>query len=284
MESPPWSLDYALCDLALIDIATGDVQRIDQQHRISAYFLSPDGSQVAYTSPQAFQQAGSQQILFDIALITLQTGQSRTIVSHAPLEFGGASVSWSPDGLMLAYRTGGMGANGDCFVVNPDSGLVRNVTGFSGNHRGYSYLPPVWDALGRQVFLTDGTVLWAASPNSARATRVAQIPGHSLMQVMQNGKGTLWSVDNGEATILPAFDRLSKRFTFYRVGLGSSNITPMLTIDQTPISIALDLFGRISDDGLGCLFLTGRSTRPRSLVDELRFRSSKKTHSPESAI
>ena len=69
------------------------------------------------------------------------------------------------------------------------------------------------------------------------------------MQVMQNGKGTLWSVDNSRATILPAFDRSSKRFTFYRVGLGSSDITPVLTIDQTPVSIALDLFGTVSDDG-----------------------------------
>ena len=249
LESPPWSLDYALCDLGLIDIATGNVKRIDQQHRISAYFLSPDGSQVAYTSPQSFQKPGSQQILFDIALITLQTGQLRTIVSHAPLEFGGASVNWSPDGSMLAYRTGGMEANGDCFVVNQGSGLVRNVTGFSGNHAGYSYLPPIWDAQGRRVFLTDGTVLWAAAPTSTRATKVVQIPGHSLMQVMQNGKGTLWSVDNSRATILPAFDRSSKRFTFYRVGLGSSDITPVLTIDQTPVSIALDLFGTVSNDG-----------------------------------
>ncbi len=107
-QSPPWSLDYALCDLALIDVGNGNVMRIDQGHRILAFFLSPDGSQVAYTSPQAFEKPGSQQILLDIALISLKSHQLRTVASRVPLAFGGNAVNWSPDASKLAYRTGGM--------------------------------------------------------------------------------------------------------------------------------------------------------------------------------
>lgn len=249
LESPPWNLDYALCDLALIDVASGNVKRIDRGHRISAYFLSPDGRQVAYTSPRSFLKPGSQQILFDVALITLDTGQLRIAAPAVPLEFGGDSLKWSPTSSMLAYRTGGMEGGGDCYVVAPNSGLARNITNFAERHAGYSYLPPLWDARGQHLFFTDGNVLWTASPSTSQATQVTQIPGHGMNRLIEDGKGTLWSVDNGQSTIVPAFDRSSKRLVFYRVYLHSSQVALLLTIGQSPISLALDLFGAVSNDG-----------------------------------
>ena len=248
-QSPPWSLDYALCDLALIDVGNGNVMRIDQGHRILAFFLSPDGSQVAYTSPQAFEKPGSQQILLDIALISLKSHQLRTVASRVPLAFGGNAVNWSPDASKLAYRTGGMGGNGDCYVVDSVSGQVRNVTNFSQPHAGYAHLPPLWDAKGRELFFTDGNVLWAASPDGSQATEVAKTAGHVLSRLIPDGKGTMWSVDGGESVIVPAFDRSSKRLDFYRVYLHSSRIVPVLTVSQTLVGLQLDFLGAVSDDG-----------------------------------
>jgi len=249
-ESPPWNLDYSLCDLGVIDVASGSVQRIDRGHRISGYFLAPDGSQVAYTSPQSFQKPGSQQVLFNVAVVSLSTGQLRTIASDVQLAFGGASVRWSPNSSMLAYRTGGMDAQGDCYVIDPKGGLSRNVTSFVARHAGYAHFPPLWDSKGRHIFFTDGHVLWKASPDESQATQVTQIPGHRLIRLIEDGIGSLWSQEDGQSTIVPAFDESSKQFEFYRIDLGSSRIAPLLKIGQNPLSLELDLFAAVSRDGL----------------------------------
>ena len=248
-QSPPWSLDYALSDLALIDVGGGNVRRIDRGHRILAFFLSPDGSQVAYTSPQSFEKPGSQQILFDIALISLKSHQLSTVASAVPLAFGGGAVNWSPDGSMLAYRTGGMGGSGDCYIVDWVGGKVRNVTNFTQPHAGYADLPPLWDTKGQQIFFTDGSVLWAASPDGSQATAVAKPTGHVLSRLIPDGKGAMWSVDGGESVIVPAFDRSSKRLDFYRVYSQSSRMVPVLTVSQTLVGLQLDFLGAVTDDG-----------------------------------
>jgi dipeptidyl aminopeptidase/acylaminoacyl peptidase len=249
-ESPPWSLDYAKCDLAVIDVTSGHVQRVDRGHRISAYFLSPDGLRVAYTSPQSFLKPGSQQILFSVSLISLSSGGLRTVAHAVPLDFGGTSLSWSPSGLIFAYRTGGMEGKGDCYVVNATSGVAKNVSSFAERHAGYASSPPLWDAKGRDVFFTDGDTLWKAAPTASEATRVAKIPGHVIIRLIGNGTGTLWSQDGGDSTIVPAFDRASKQLAFYRVYLDSSRLEPLLRIEQSPAALELDLFGAVSVDGM----------------------------------
>jgi dipeptidyl aminopeptidase/acylaminoacyl peptidase len=249
MESPPWSLDYSLCDLAIVDISTGNVKRLDRGHRISAYFLAPNGSEVAYTSPQSFQKPGSQQILFNVMVVSLGTGELRTAASNVQLDFDGGSVRWSPDGSMLAYRTGGMEARGDCYVLDRTGGPSRNLTSFGVRHSGPSYFPPLWDSSSRYLLFTDGEALWKASPNASQATRVTQIAGHRMVRLIEDGKGTLWSLDGGASTVVPAFDQTSKRLEFYRVYLDSPRIAPMLGVGQNPASFTVGLFGAVSSDG-----------------------------------
>lgn len=248
-DSPPWSLDYTLCDLAIINVDTGDIRRIDRGHRISAYFLSPDGSQVVYTSPQSFLKPGSQQILFNIFLVSLSTGRLRTMAAAVPLEFGGGSLKWSPIGSMFAYRTGGMEGRGDCFVLDPASGVAENLTNFPERHAGYASFPPLWDAKGRNVFFTDGDALWKATPGASQAAMIANIPEYRVIRLIEDGAGTLWSQDDGESTIVPAFGRSSKEVTFYRIDLNSAKVVPLLAVGQNPLSAEFDLLGAVAPGG-----------------------------------
>ena len=105
---------------------------IVQGKRISAYSLSPDGSHVAYTSPERFERPGSQQVLFDLAVAELSTNQGRVIASHVRLDYDGGAFSWSPDGKWIGFHTGGMEERVyDCYAVNINHGGSRNVTMFS---------------------------------------------------------------------------------------------------------------------------------------------------------
>jgi len=66
---------------------------------------------------------------------------------------------------------------------------------------------------------------------------------------MEDGRGALWSPDNGLSTIFVAFDEGSKRFRFVRVNLRSSQSSLLMNIGQTNEHIAGDLVGTVSSDG-----------------------------------
>jgi Tol biopolymer transport system component len=72
-NSDAWNLDESVRDLATIDVNTGKTRVIVRRRRIGTYLLSPDGSQVAFTSPARFEKPGSQQILFDLTTVSLAT-------------------------------------------------------------------------------------------------------------------------------------------------------------------------------------------------------------------
>ena len=73
--------------------------------RIATIRLSPDGSHIAYTMPKRFEKPGSQQVLFDIAVVTLANSQSQIIATDIRFD-DGAEFSWSPDSKRLAFSRG----------------------------------------------------------------------------------------------------------------------------------------------------------------------------------
>ena len=105
--SPPWNLDALLRDLALVDVANGKTQIIVHGHRIAHFSLAPDGTSVAYTIPKRFEKAGSQQTLFDLAIVAPNEKQGRVIVSDVRFDYDGSEFSWSPNSKYLSYHTGG---------------------------------------------------------------------------------------------------------------------------------------------------------------------------------
>lgn len=248
-QSPPWSLDYALRDLALVDVASGKVRRIDTGHRISAFFLSPDGLQAAYTTPQSFEKPGSEQVLFDIVVVPLGAGLSpRVVASAVRLEWGLSAFSWSPDSSLFAYRSGGIEGNGDCYIVDPKTGASNNVSSFLGIH-GFSGLPPSWDADGKYVYFSDGDTLWRSSLDQITPTQVARISHNKIIRVLEGRRGVLWSPHGGRGVIVLAFDEESKEFELFDIDLGSSRANPLLQIHQCRMCGAFEEFGAVSNDG-----------------------------------
>jgi len=248
-ESPLWNLDGDLRDLASIDIRSGKITRIDQGHRISAYFLSPDGSRIAYTSPQHFKGPGSQQILFDIVVVSVFSGESHILASTVQLEIGGGSLSWSPDSSRIAYRTGGMEGTGDCYVLDPKTTTPRNLTSFGERHAGYASQPPLWDARGEHIYFTDGNVLWRTTSWGQPGPVKIEIPGYRVVRLIENGRGVLWLASDNSRTVVLASNQGTKQLAFYEIELLSSRTTLLRTVGQNLATIAINLFGTVSSDG-----------------------------------
>jgi dipeptidyl aminopeptidase/acylaminoacyl peptidase len=247
--SPPWSLDNDLRDLAVVDVRSGALRRIDEGHRISSFVLSPEGSRVAYTSPQQFAMSGSQQILFNISEVSIATDDSRVLADNVALEIGGSALSWSPDGSRIAYRTGGIEGQGDCFVVDLKTLNSRNITEFKEQHAGYASQAPLWETRGESIFFTDGYALWRASLWGSNATKVTEIPHHRIARVLKKGAGGLWTPDPGARCVVLAFDDHTKEMAFYEVDLITFRSRLLRTAGQNLMAVAQDFVGAVSRDG-----------------------------------
>ncbi len=247
-----WNLDGWLRDLILMDVDTGKARVIDRGHRITKFALSPDGSQVAVTTPKSFEKAGSQQILFDLNVFSLGNGKGRILASDIRFLYSGASLSWSPDSSQLVYQTGGMEATGDCYLVGLKGGAIKNISNLQArpNQRAYQ---PLWDAEGRYVYFLHEDAIWKASPHGEIAARLARIPQHRLIEVMAS-KGVIFSPVGNRALVALAYDEELKESGFYRVDLETGESAKLRQENQWYFTYSREDNASASSDGKHVVF------------------------------
>ena len=232
-QSDPWNLDTMLRDLASVDIASGRIEFLVKGQRIAKYLPSPDGSRVAYTVPRRFEKPGSQQIVYDLATISLATMEVRVVASNIRLGFSG-EFSWSPDGSMLAYRTFGMEEkNNDCFIVGVDGGASRNVSLLATqNSSARNSERVLWGPEGKHLFFINGGVLWRASVESNESAGIGGVSGRTIVQLISRTSNTLWTPDGGGSTVVLTHDNQGKQDGFYRVDLAGKGVAKLLEQGQ----------------------------------------------------
>jgi len=255
-QAPAWSLTARyLADLATIDVGSGLTERFVRESRIAKLWMSSDGSSIAYTMPQKFEAAGSQQILFDLAVYSFSTGQARVIAPHIQLDHDGSSVSWSPDGKTLSYRTGGSLAKSNIFIVSATGGEARNLTAAPHpNFADFGFQPPLWDAAGQNVYFIGGNGLWKASLVDVRATEITRIPHRRIEMIALKGGNRLWSPDGGRSTIVSVRDGETKWVGFHKINLTTGKSSILLEENKSYYNPPV--YGRtISDDGQRIVYL-----------------------------
>ena len=222
VKSDPWNLDLNLRDLIAVDVNDGRVATVVKNTRIGTLIISPEGSYVAYTIPERFERPGSQQILFDLGIVALSNLNGEIVVSAVRLDYDGAAFSWSPDGRLLSFQTGGMEEKiFDCYVLNVREGKLRNVTNFA-----LSTAPrrmssrPLWDTSGNIYFLNSGD-LWRASASGAKAQHLSHVSNREIIRNIPWFNNLLWTPDGGKSTVVITHDDSGKQDGFYRVELGS---------------------------------------------------------------
>jgi dipeptidyl aminopeptidase/acylaminoacyl peptidase len=266
-----WTNRY-LADLALIDVASGEVRRLARRHKPLGFWFSPDGRQVAFTSFLGIKGVASQQPLYDLHVIRLSDGADRVVAARLPLDYG-ITVSWSPDGKRLAYVTAGPNSGGECYSVAADGGEpVRLGTGrhppFDGDYR-----PPLWDAEGRWLYVLGGGALWKVSAGGDAPTRVTRDWARKPLEILTAGPGRVWSPDGGRSVVVAARDEDTKEVGFYRVDLATGRPTPLWEGQQSFSGGAL-FTCRVTPDGKAVVYAAEDARHPADLwVADADFRS-----------
>jgi dipeptidyl aminopeptidase/acylaminoacyl peptidase len=225
-QSDPWDLDWALCDLAIVDTKTGNASTIVRNRRISTFSLSPDGMLVAYTSPTRFERAGSQQVLFDISSVSPFTNGDHILASGIRLGYKGAEWSWSPDSRHLSYRQYGPGEiRNDLFVIDVNNGASERRTTLAPHRGGPLSGCPLWDRQGRYLYFITGGALWRASTERSSAVELASIPNRSILDMVSQSVNLLWTAEGGKSTVVLVNDSVGKQNGFYKVDLTTGETT-----------------------------------------------------------
>lgn len=256
--SDPWNLSEKLRDLALIDVDTGSVRTIIHNRKIAAYHLSPEGSRVAYTLPTHFEKSGSQQIAFELDVVTIGTGQERLAASNIHLDHDGAGFSWSPDGTRLSFRAGGPEElAGDCYVVDLQDGSIDNLSMFPVSHLGYypGSEEPIWDPAGDAIYFTREGSLWRVALGQKKPNFVAQIPNHQIVELMTQTAGILGAVDYGKSTIVLTHDEVGQQDGFYKIDLRSGRGVRLLEKGQCYSCVSQKPRVAVSGDGRQVAYL-----------------------------
>jgi dipeptidyl aminopeptidase/acylaminoacyl peptidase len=243
-----------LSDLALVDVETAEVQTVARKENIAQYWLSPDGTRVAYARALGFASPASQEILYDILVYSPPTKQGRIVASRVPLGAEGSALSWSPDSDRIAFKTASLNAREECFVVAV-SGTATNVTSNLGTSlSGLGSQPPLWDALGQHVFFVGADTLWKASITSGSSQKVIAIPGRTINLISAALPGQLWVQDGGHSTTVMTFDGEEKRTGFFRIDL-TSGASGRLREENKSFSTPLEYATAVSRDGEQIVYL-----------------------------
>jgi len=218
----PWNLAVSPVNLVIVDVVSGEVSSVVENRRIAAYKVSSDGSQIAFSTPKRFEEPGSQQILFDLAEVTLASHRVNILASNIRLDYDGAEFNWSPQARFVAFHTGGPSeAIRDCYVAPVAGGPPRNLTNFRSKDENDHWISsvPLWDGTGHVYFIRNGA-LWRASVDEGPAV-VGRIAGHTIERLLEApDAGRLWIEDGDRSTtVLVARDHLRKQDGFYRMGL-----------------------------------------------------------------
>jgi dipeptidyl aminopeptidase/acylaminoacyl peptidase len=234
--SDPLSSDDEIRDLAEIDVASGEVRTAVRDGRIGYFELFKDGSLVAYSSPERFEEPGSQQRLHKLSVVSLSTGERRLLASGMRMDLWGY-FSVSPNGSYLAFRARDAGRKTiDLFVADVQRGAIRNISHFEtqpldlsalGNSKWDSYSNPLWDAGGRDFYSVRGGALWKSCASGGTSKEIARIEGRSIRQLIADSDSVLAIDRDGRSTTVIARDPRKKRDGFYKIDLTNGVVTQL---------------------------------------------------------
>ncbi len=224
-------MDASLADLALIDVETGTVHRIARGERPRGYWITADGTKVAYITVKGNESEQSQQVLYDLYIHTLESGSTRVVATGLRLDYA-ITVSWSPDGTRLAFLTDGPKAQGDCFVVSATGGEPVKLTPGTHPSLAHPYRPPLWDEDGKSLYCIGAGGLWKITVADSTFRRITQGEGPPITDILAASHGRLWGTDAGKSAIVVTRDDATKRVGYQRVELQSGRRVRLLEEDK----------------------------------------------------
>jgi dipeptidyl aminopeptidase/acylaminoacyl peptidase len=267
-------------DFAVVDLETRETKRVASRIVTDGYWLSPDGTNLAALIYKGRQSHENLQSLFDLVVISLVNGQSKTLVT----DFGTdvlSPVSWSPDGKFVAYMTVGPTVKNNCWVVPVSGGEPRNVT--QGEHPQFDativYRGPLWDMAGDNIYLLSRTSLWRASVREGRAASFAGVSGRTLRLIISQNGRTIWTPGAGNAILVMTRDEETKQDGFYKIDLGTGRSEKLFEENKSYGSVP-QLRTAVSSDQHHLVFASQSAAEPEEIwtLSADQFRPKRVTH------
>jgi dipeptidyl aminopeptidase/acylaminoacyl peptidase len=214
------NLDFVRRDLGVIDVKTGNLRLLVKGRRIGSYVLAPDRATLAYTVLTRPEKPGTGQYLFEVVAQDLKTGTPTVVAPDVRLDLFSHSISCSPSGDTIAYRTAGPLATDEIYVVSRTGGASRRVAqNPKADPLGLEEVEqPVWDPAGQYLFFTRKGVVWRAAADGSGAAAFASLPDHEL-HIISPRQQAMFSLDRGRTGVVMTSSPGSKRVGFATVDL-----------------------------------------------------------------
>src|ERR1700741_1089733 len=220
-------------DLVIVEIAGSRVKRLVKGTKPCAYWLSPDGSRIAFTHVKH----DGRQTRFDLAAVSLRDNTLTSLATNLQQGFVAFSVSWSPDGSSLSYTTlesqPGAQLSRECYLVSVDGKQRRKVTGTPAAGVSNPLRPPLWNKTGTYLYLLGGCSLWRVTGTNATAVEIVQPADRNIVDIVSaTTTGRFWSPDDGNSLLVITSDPHSLRAGFSRVDLTNGQFTSLVEEDK----------------------------------------------------
>ena len=215
-------------NLAIADTKTGKTMLLMKEYNIRSCDIAPNGEYVAVTVGLGSETPDTQQQIYDLYILPLPKELSETspteiepIARKIRLAYG-ITVNWSPDSKHVAWTTDGEGgklASGNAYVVNVETGTIRNLTKDLDVDLGRSYKPPLWTADSDALLCIAQGEIWKVPLNGDAIRNLTENFALSAHDVFYPSEGyTPLTVDNN--IIINTYDH-----GFYRLDLMDETIT-----------------------------------------------------------
>jgi dipeptidyl aminopeptidase/acylaminoacyl peptidase len=219
--------DGSQTDIAIIDLDGGKVRRIAHGAFGAWAAFSPDGDRIAFLSQMHDPKATSFQPYFDLVVVSLRTGNKQVVASGVPLAPGYAA--WSPDGKWLAYSTSDNKAEGLAVIVSAGGDGIRRTTKGSSVPAQFWYSAPLWDELGRFVYVLGEGALWRVASSDGSATQIAKLPNRTMGTLLaMTDHRRIWSPDGGRSAVVVAQDGVTTQSGFFKVDLTTGSVSTLI--------------------------------------------------------
>ena len=257
-------------DLVIADTKTGKTSSLMKGYMIRSFDIAPNGEYVAVTVFLGSETPAAQQPAFALYVLPLPKELSEASSTEIEpfvrkIRMGyGITVSWSPNSKYIAYTTEGDLASGDAFVVDVETGVVRNLTENLDVNLGREYKPPLWIGESEALLCIARGKIWKVPLNEGIIRNLSENFEFSVHDVFYPSEGySPWMVDN--AITIKVYDRKRSCHSYYRLSLTDNTVTLLREENKHRLVHAGRFYQDVAEETGEFVYVVESNQEPRNI-------------------